>query len=630
MKKLIFISCIVLFILTISFALSQEKGFIRIRDKRTNEMKTLKIYNKSYAVCIGIDEYSIWPKLNYAVADAVEMRNKLLEMGFDQVKLIKNEEATADNIIKAISWLGEVAESDDRVIIYFSGHGHTIEGRTRTVGYIIPVDCPKNNYYENAISMAKLKEATEVIKAKHILYIMDSCYSGIGLISRADNEEFMVEMAKDPCVYMITAGKAGEEAIETGGHGIFTKYILRGLKGEADYDKDGVVTGTELGLYSRKWVSNEAKELKKTQTPQFGRIDGEGEIVFTTLGVDEPIPEKPSDSKFSLDDLKTEADKLEAIEKIKQTWASKLTEMKSAFNEVKAYEVRDITPSLKVTAWSRFIETFKEDNPYTQEDDTMRQQARTQLDYWQKIKPEEAKHKIDTSSNTIIGKDGAEMVLIPAGEFLMGSNDGSSNEKPVHTVYLDAFYIDKYEVTNAQYKKFMDATGHKAPAYWNDPRFNNPTQPVVGVSWYDAKAYADWAEKRLPTEAEWEKSARGGLVGKKYPWGDKITHDDANYEGTGGKDIWECTSPVGSFAPNGYGLYDMAGNVWEWCADWYDGNYYKVSPKENPKGPTSVDWRVIRGGSWGNGIFILYLRVAVRISDDPTYMLSNVGFRCAQ
>jgi len=629
MKKLIFISCIVLFILTISFALSQEKGFMRIRDKRTNEIKTLKIYNKSYAVCIGIDEYSIWPKLNYAVADAVEMRNKLLEMGFDQVKLIKNEEATADNIIKAISWLGEVAESDDRVIIYFSGHGHTIEGRTRTVGYIIPVDCPKNNYYENAISMAKLKEATEVIKAKHILYIMDSCYSGIGLISRADNEEFMVEMAKDPCVYMITAGKAGEEAIETGGHGIFTKYILRGLKGEADYDKDGVVTGTELGLYSRKWVSNEAKELKKTQTPQFGRIDGEGEIVFTTLGVDEPIPEKPSDSKFSLDDLKTEADKLEAIEKIKQTWASKLTEMKSAFNEVKAYEVRDITPSLKVTAWSRFIETFKEDNPYTQEDDTMRQQARTQLDYWQKIKPEEAKHKIDTSSNTIIGKDGAEMVLIPAGEFLMGSNDGSSDKKPVHTVYLDAFYIDKYEVTNAQYKKFMDATGHKAPNYWNDSRFNDPKQPVVGVSWYDAKAYADWAGKRLPTEAEWEKAARGGLVGKKYPWGDKITHDDANYEGTGGKDIWVYPSPVGSFAPNGYGLYDMAGNVLEWCADWYDGNYYKVSPKENPKGPASGNWRVFRGGSWFDDVHNL-LRVASRDNDVPTGMGDDVGFRCAQ
>jgi len=227
-----------------------------------------------------------------------------------------------------------------------------------------------------------------------------------------------------------------------------------------------------------------------------------------------------------------------------------------------------------------------------------------------------------------IGKDGAEMVLIPAGEFQMGSNDGDYDEKPVHTVYLDAFYIDKYEVTNAQYKKFMDATGHKAPNYWNDSRFNDPKQPVVGVSWYDAKAYADWAGKRLPTEAEWEKSARGGLIGKKYPSGDNLTRDDANYDGTGGKDIWEYTSPVGSFAPNGYGLYDMAGNVWEWCADWYDGEYYKVSPKENPKGPASGNWRVIRGGSWY--YVINGLRVANRNSLAPTDVHYDVGFRCAQ
>jgi iron(II)-dependent oxidoreductase len=135
----------------------------------------------------------------------------------------------------------------------------------------------------------------------------------------------------------------------------------------------------------------------------------------------------------------------------------------------------------------------------------------------------------------------------------------------------------------------MDATDYEAPSYWNDSKFNAPNHPVVGVSWDDAVAYANWAGKRLPTEAEWEKSARGGLVGKKYPWGDTLTHDDANYSGTGGKDKWEHTSPVGSFASNGYGLYDMAGNVWEWCADWYFNNYYANSLKSNPKGPGLVD-----------------------------------------
>jgi sulfatase modifying factor 1 len=218
----------------------------------------------------------------------------------------------------------------------------------------------------------------------------------------------------------------------------------------------------------------------------------------------------------------------------------------------------------------------------------------------------------------ITGKDGAPMVLIPAGDFQMGSND-SDDEKPVHTVYLDAFYIDIYEVTNAQYKKFMDATKYKEPNYWNDSKFNAPNHPVVGVRWNDAVAYTKWAGKRLPTEAEWEKAARGGLVGKKYPWGDNLTHDDANYSGTGGKDKWVNTSPVGSFAPNGYGLYDMAGNVWEWCADWYDSKYYASSPKSNPKGPSSGERAVLRGGSWYFS-FDSYLRVADR---SYYFILSN-------
>jgi len=235
-------------------------------------------------------------------------------------------------------------------------------------------------------------------------------------------------------------------------------------------------------------------------------------------------------------------------------------------------------------------------------------------------------------SKEIIGKDGAPMVLIPAGEFEMGSNDGGDDEKPAHTVYLDAFYMDKYEVTNALYKKFMDATGYKAPEFWNDQSFNDPQHPIVGIRWHDAKAYADWAGKRLPTEAEWEKAARGGLVRKEYSSGDTLTHEDANYNGTGGKDKWEYTSPVGSFAPNGYGLYDMAGNVWECCADWYDSEYYAQSPKSNPTGPSSGSHRVLRGGSWNSFDFTPSLRVWRRDLGDPMARLGSyvVGFRCVE
>lgn len=224
------------------------------------------------------------------------------------------------------------------------------------------------------------------------------------------------------------------------------------------------------------------------------------------------------------------------------------------------------------------------------------------------------------------------MVLIPAGEFQMGNPFSTRGDldKPIHTVYLDAFYIDVYEVTNSSYANFLneygknvDISGHQLLFLESKycliekigntyiPKDGYENHPAICVSWYGAAAYAQFYGKQLPTEAQWEKAARGGLVGKRYPWGDEITHDDANYEGTGGADIWDMTAPVGSFAPNNYGLYDMAGNVHEWCADRYDKYYYGISPFDNPTGPDHMlfenddfaevdpsDLRVRRDGSW--------------------------------
>ena len=240
---------------------------------------------------------------------------------------------------------------------------------------------------------------------------------------------------------------------------------------------------------------------------------------------------------------------------------------------------------------------------------------------------------------------GVEMVLIPTGEFEMGSND----EKPVHTVHLDAFYIDIYEVTNAKYRKFIQFRGHAEPEYWNNSNYNQPNQPVVGVTWYDAMAYAQWAGKRLPTEAEWEKAAHGGLKGKRYPWGDEaqdgtqcnFADKNTNFDWSDKKadDGYQWTAPVGTFPPNNYGLYDMTGNVWEWCLDEYQADFYSKSPRTstNPiaggsiphviNNFTSVEsWRVLRGGSW-NGINN-YVRVANRGWFSPGSRVVTFGFRC--
>ena len=230
--------------------------------------------------------------------------------------------------------------------------------------------------------------------------------------------------------------------------------------------------------------------------------------------------------------------------------------------------------------------------------------------------------------------DNAEMQLISSGTFKMGNPDGDlgdADEYPAHDVFIGAFYIDIHEVTNAQYQQFVSATGYPPPPLWHDPKFNKPDEPVVNVKWRDAVAYTNWANKRLPTEAEWEYAARGNLIGKKYPSGDTITHNDANFGGVEGRDIWRWTSPVGSFSPNGFGLYDMAGNVWEWCFDEYNADFYVTPPKSNPRfgresAPDNENFRILRGGGWDGSSGDL------RVSDRWYHLTtgSTIGFRCVK
>jgi len=216
------------------------------------------------------------------------------------------------------------------------------------------------------------------------------------------------------------------------------------------------------------------------------------------------------------------------------------------------------------------------------------------------------------------------MVLIPAGEFQMGKDD-EGDHAPLHSVRLSAFYLDAREVTNAEYLAFCQATDHRLPMFWTLDKFQSgpsfPNHPVVGVGSADAEAYADWAGKRLPTEAEWEYAARGGLQGQDFPGGAELDSTLANYSS-------QHALPVGSYPPNGYGLYDMAGNVREWVSDFYDPDYYRKSPVENPRGPDKAAYRVVRGGGWFSGKYCqkIFLRVALPVQ----WVDFNIGFRCAR
>jgi formylglycine-generating enzyme required for sulfatase activity len=249
----------------------------------------------------------------------------------------------------------------------------------------------------------------------------------------------------------------------------------------------------------------------------------------------------------------------------------------------------------------------------------------------------------------LIDEKGVMMRLVPAGEFTMGSEYGKEDESPVHQVYLDAFYMDVYEVTNAAFAACVQAGGcyppkntssHTRPNYYGNPEFDN--YPVIYVSGFIAEGYCAWRGGRLPTEAEWEKAARG-VNGFTYPWGNardgtKLNACDKNcplsWSEQNTDDGYADTAPVGSYdsGRSPYGMYDMAGNVWEWVADSYAAAYYQTSPVSNPLGPDLDDKRVLRGGSWSDTLD--FTRSTTRNSYFyyyyADYVYSRFGFRCAR
>jgi len=264
---------------------------------------------------------------------------------------------------------------------------------------------------------------------------------------------------------------------------------------------------------------------------------------------------------------------------------------------------------------------------------TSRSASKTQGMQVQQTQKVQSSNQDFSRFRTIPTEDGSEMVLIPEGPFQMGSpaSSGDLDEMPQHAVYLPAFYIDLKEITQAKFSKFSEATQYPKPVV---PVFQEelslitkPELPVVAVSWNAAKDYCQWAEKRLPTEAEWEKAA-GGDQSFRWPWGNDFVEKAANLAGE--EDGYKFLAPPGRFESgrSPYGLYDMAGNAAEWVADWYDADYYKTAPFKVPKGPETGKFRVYRGGSWNDSS--VNARVAKRFMAAPHQTSAVIGFRCAK
>jgi len=218
---------------------------------------------------------------------------------------------------------------------------------------------------------------------------------------------------------------------------------------------------------------------------------------------------------------------------------------------------------------------------------------------------------------------------VPAGYFQMGCEQGRDEEKPVHRVWVDRFEMAVYQVRNRDFAYFLEASGTPSPPQWNDPDFNHPDQPAVSVSWFHATAYCDWLSRmcgrqyRLPTEAEWERAAHGGCEGSLYVWGDEPPHTRPEYRRWTG--VVNGPRAVGEEPPNAFGIFDLGENVHEWCADWFDKDYYAVSPERNPVGPATGERRASRGGSWRHHIKVS--RCAARSSIPPSFQYADYGFR---
>lgn len=221
-----------------------------------------------------------------------------------------------------------------------------------------------------------------------------------------------------------------------------------------------------------------------------------------------------------------------------------------------------------------------------------------------------------------------DLLPVPGGRFWMGDDSGRADERPGHSVDLKSFFAARLPVTNAEYACFLLTTGHEPPPYWADPAFNDPAQPVVAVTWFDATDYCAWLsaqkgrEYRLPTEAEWERAATGGVEGGSFPWGPELPLVDgiplAHLRQT-------APRPVGTTPANGYGLVDIGFNVHEWCVDWYDPTYYARSPRYDPRGPDSGERRASRGGAWRHQMKVS--RCAARSSLNPQFRYNDYGFR---
>jgi formylglycine-generating enzyme required for sulfatase activity len=627
---------------------------------------------KNWLLVIAIDKYEHCAPLNNCVQDSKAIVEILQERyNFEQEHIIElyDKDANKRNIIAKLNDLSKkVRKNIDNLVIYFSGHGET-EGEDEDdddkIGYLVPVNAAKgdeSDYLPHSYFKAKLNR----IKTRHTFVIMDACFSGSFFINiKSDKRSGAEHIASR---WGLSSSLSHEVALDgkPGDNSPFAQCLIDALQ----------ENNTSFGIHGlaeavgQKMLARQAKQTpiclpfsdpnKYKGQFFFHPIKNATQAWATTEATDTAAAykaywDKHPDSPQAEEALWRYACKKNMIAAFK-LYRKEYLKGKYRYEALDKIEDVVFANATTVRRLRKYLETFGEDARHAEEAHQRMEDILAGIT----IKPPKPAETIITPPEDLVVPEPPrlsfepEMVFVEGGTFKMGSND-YDDEKPIHDVTVSDFYIGKYELTVAQFKAFIDDTAYQTDAdkegssyIWTGSKVdktkgvnwrcdvngkirpeNEYDHPVIHVSWNDAVAYAKWlSEKtgkryRLLTEAEWEYAARGGNKNKgcKYAGSDKLDEVGWYYDNSGSK-----THPVGQKKPNELGIYDMSGNVWEWCGDWYGD--YPSEPQSNPTGPVKGPLRVLRGGSWNNVNYIC--RVAYRNWDFPNIRYGRFGFRIAQ
>jgi len=554
-------------------------------------------FGRSVAVLVGVRNYRhLKPALPYTARDVEKMRDYLLgEGGFD-LAYVMDERATPTLVQSyMMDKVNTLAGAEDRLLFYFSGHGAlTDEGGTP---YLQFRDARPGEWSHDVLRVDEFKVWSNQSRAKHMLFIFDSCFAGDAVAKAGASEvaASVAQLSANGSRMVVTAASSNQRAwvlnaSSNSGYSIFTDALVRALReGSADHGGRGFVTIEQAVAEVQVQLAASTEKL------------GPGHEMKPS------VDSIPSNRKGTFVFLNTRAEKPGAPE-------GDLTFMGLEAKDASA----DMKGEAELTFW-RSIETLNDPALYEQVC------ARWPDGIFCPV----ARKKIELLKPVVTEKGGVELVPIPGGKFMMGSPStevGRYDDERQHEVVVEPFLLGRYPVTNEQYARFLKENPRvRMPRYWEDERYNQPRQPVVGVSWDEAVAFAEWAGGRLPTEAEWEYACRAGTTTATYAGNltsqekDPVLDGIAWYLGNSGGRL----HPVGEKKPNAWGLYDMLGNVWQWCSDW--AGPYGAGLVYDPHGPEMGSDRVIRGGSWRDQARTV--RAATRSWVAPGYRLDDLGLR---